>query len=59
MNTQTKNILRIGGFGSKIDMIELGICPICCTSINIQFMEESQQIVYKNTGLCTECQKKV
>ena len=59
MNIETKNILRLAGFGSKVDMIELGICPTCHLEVYVEYMNNTEQIVYGNTGMCIICQQQI
>lgn len=59
MTIQTKNILRIAGFGSKMDMIELGICPTCNHIVKTDYMNDIQKDAYENTGMCVDCQKQI
>ncbi len=59
MNTETKDILRLAGLGSKIDMVELGICPTCNSEVYVEYMNDTEQIMYGNTGMCKNCQNQI
>jgi len=60
MKQGTKNIMRLCGFGKKIDCVESGICPLCEKKVNIDdFTDEISKKEFDISGMCYECQLKV
>ena len=60
MNANTKKVLRFAGFGSRVDTVEMGFCPICDNPISLDEFEDRASLKeYEISGMCQNCQNKM
>jgi len=56
-NEMNKEIMRLLGFNNEVDLVELGICPLCKKPVDPKdFRDLLSAKEYKISGLCQKCQ---